>query len=178
MALAHAQPESITSALNGVAETIGTATFQRLVQRMAAVLRDPDVAQEVSQEALLRLVLQERAGKAPRNPNAWLSRVAFNLAMSHGRRVQVARRRAPELTLGPSHASAEEAVLEQERYALVRRAMAELHADDRQMLVLAATGHTGVEIASRTGRSHSAVRVRLHRARRQLRTRLQQLEAA
>jgi RNA polymerase sigma-70 factor (ECF subfamily) len=145
---------------------------------MAGILRDPDIAQEVSQEALLRLILQERAGRSPRNPNAWLSRVAFNLAMSHGRHAQVVRRRASELALGPSHASAEEAVLEQERYALVRRAMAELHAEDRTMLVLAATGHTGVEIASRTGRSHSAVRVRLHRARRQLRTRLQQLEAA
>jgi len=178
MVLAQLAADPTAWSLEGADETLYSAAWPWLVRRMAMIVRDREVAEDVSQEALLRLVLEARAGRTPGNPRAWLSRVAFNLAMSHGRHAQVERRRAPELIGGRIGSSPEDEVVEHERFATIRRGLAELAPDDRVMLVLAASGHSGLEIARQVGRSHSTVRVRLHRARRRLRARLEELQTA
>jgi RNA polymerase sigma-70 factor, ECF subfamily len=159
-------------------DTVWATARPRLVRRMQTILGDASIAEDVSQEALLRLAIETRAGRTPDNPGAWLWRVAFNLAMSHGRHDEVARRRSHELIRGTSHCSVEEDALDRERLASMRRAVAELRPDDRLILVLAASGHSGVEIARRIGATHGAVRARIHRLRARLKVRLLQLEAA
>jgi len=178
VALSQAVRWDTPSQLGEVDETLYGIAWPKLVARMTAILRDRDTAEEVSQEALLRLLLQARAGRAPADPRAWVARVAFNLAMSHGRHAQVAKRRSHQLTVPIAGSSAEQEAIERERSSALRRALAELESNDRLILVLAASGHSGVEIAGRVGWSHAAVRVRLHRLRRRLRDRLLQLEAA
>lgn len=178
MELPHFPRAAAMSPFDGVDEALFLAAWPNLLRGTTVIVRDADTAQEISQEAILRLLQEHRAGRAPANPRSWLSRVAFNLAMSRGRRTQVERRRAPSLAGPMTQVSAEEEAIEQERFSKMRRAIAELGSDDRAILMLAASGHSGVEIARQVGRSHSAIRVRLHRLRRRVRDRLEQLEAA
>ena len=154
------------------------AIWPGLVRRLTAITRDPDLAEEVSQEALVRLTLAVRAGRRPVNLAAWLTRVGLNLAISHGRRSRVAARRAHQLVAVVVPGSPEDRVVEREQMTVLRRVLAELEPDDRLLLILSASGHSGVEIAGRVGMSHTCVRTRLHRLRGRLRARLAQLEAA
>lgn len=149
-----------------------------LVRRMQSITRDPGVAEDLSQEALLRLAIEIRAGRTPDNIRAWLARVGFNLVMSRGRHHEVERRRSHELLVDLARLSPEDRAIERERTRSMCRALSELGPDDRRLLVMAASGHSGVEIARRLGRSHAAVRTRLHRLRARLRGRLAALEAA
>jgi RNA polymerase sigma-70 factor (ECF subfamily) len=155
-----------------------TTAWPRLLRRMNGVLRDEAAAEEVSAEAIFRLTLQIKAGRMPEHPDAWLARVAFNVAMSRGRRQQVAARRAAQLLPLTTRGSVEDEAIDHERLTTMRRAVAELKPDDRLLVLLAASGHSGLEIAGRLGWSHAAVRTRLHRLRARLRVRLDQLEAA
>ena len=57
--------------------------------------RDHALAEDVVQEAFVRLVDEAASGSMPLRPRAWLYRVAANLLTSRGRRVQVAERWQP-----------------------------------------------------------------------------------
>jgi hypothetical protein len=64
---------------------------------LRALLRNGSDAEDLHQEAFLRLHAQAAAGRPPENVRAWLHRVAINLAMSRGRHIQVEARMAPRL---------------------------------------------------------------------------------
>ena len=155
-----------------------TALRPWLVQRIVSIARDADIAEDVSQEALLRLALEIRAGRTPDNIRAWLVRVGFNLVMSNARRSQVARRRSHELLADGARSLPEERAIEAERSASMWRALAEVAPRDQRMVAMAASGHSGAEIAREVGSSDAAIRTRLHRLRTRLRARLAALEAA
>jgi RNA polymerase sigma-70 factor (ECF subfamily) len=141
--------------------------------------REAEVADDLAQEAFLRLQREIQAGHAPANPRAWLYRVAANLAISRGRRIAVARRRLratrPDADTGDSP---EREVLRHEREAHLDGALAGLSPDARRGLMMAAQGFTGREIAAALGRSEVATRTLLCRARMQLRAQLQEEELA
>src|SRR6266516_6126858 len=59
--------------------------------------RDAEVAQDLAQEAFLRLAREIEAGRQPRDTGAWLRRVGANLAASRGRHLQVVDRHAASL---------------------------------------------------------------------------------
>jgi len=167
-----------TDAAGGVElEPLCATVWPRLVRLLTLKTGDRAIAEEVSQDALLRLALEIRAGRTPDNIGAWLIRVAMNLATSVGRRSQVARRHAYQLDPQPTR-SPEDLAIDRERFASMHRAFAELRPRDRHILLLSARGHSGLEIANRTGITHGAVRTRLHRLRTRLQARLAQLEAA
>ena len=65
---------------------------RRLTSFAYALTRDADAADDLVQEAFLRLIKQHAAGNPPDNVLAWLYRVCSNLATSRGRRGVVARR--------------------------------------------------------------------------------------
>jgi RNA polymerase sigma-70 factor (ECF subfamily) len=134
--------------------------------------RDREAAEDLVQEAFVRLMIEVDAGRMPTNARAWLYRVIANLAVSRGRRVTVARRglRAvpqPEDDLGP-----EPAYLEGERRSDLGSALGALGADARTALLMAANGFSGLEIAEAIGRSPNATRTLMCRSRIQLRERL------
>ena len=141
--------------------------------------READVAEDLCQEAFLRLQHEIQSGRAPANRRAWLHRVAANLAISRGRRVAVARRRLaetwPEAGIDESP---EGTALRHERDAELGGVLAALPPDARLGLMLAAQGFTGHEIAAILGRSETATRTMLCRARLRLRVRLLQQELA
>lgn len=136
-------------------------------------VRDPSVAEDLTQEAFLRLCREIQEDRAPRNTRAWLYRVAANLAVSRGRRLGVARRWIegvrPEETLAESP---ERLVIGRERTRQVGDAMAALSGDERIGLLMAANGFSGQEIALALGRSDVACRTMLCRARLRLRDEL------
>lgn len=141
----------------------------RLTRWMTAYTRDPELAQDVVQEAFLRLAKELGAGRRPDNAPAWLALVARNLATSRARRNATALRFQSRLALPSEPDDPASAALAAERSAAVHAALDDLRADDRTALVMAAEGHRNAEIAARIGRSELATRALLCRARRRLR---------
>jgi RNA polymerase sigma-70 factor (ECF subfamily) len=144
-----------------------------LVRRLTALTRDPEVAEDLVQEAFLRLAREVEAGRTPDDAGAWLHRVAGNLVNSRGRHLTVVDRRAGELPRPAAPATPEALVLEAETSAALRSALDELSATDRDALILAAHGYRGPEIAASIGRTPGATRTLLCRARGKMRGRLQ-----
>ena len=132
-------------------------------------VRDPVAAEDLLQEAFMRLVVEVRAGRIPEHIGPWLHRVGYNLAMSRGRRIAVAERHAAHVARSSVEASPETIALESERDAGLRAALATLGGVDRTALVLASQGYRTMEIARSIGRSDGATRTLLCRARMKLR---------
>jgi RNA polymerase sigma factor, sigma-70 family len=132
--------------------------------------RDPELAADVTQEAFLRLVVEAQAGRFPDNVGAWLYRTSANLIVSRARRAAVARRLAPRLVRFDGPAEPGAIAILQEQHHELDVALATLSVADRVVLVMAANGATGEEIAQRLGRSHGATRTLLRRARGRLRS--------
>ena len=88
---------------------------------LTSLTRDPSAAEDIAQEAFLRLTREVGAGRTPDNIGGWLHRVATNLAMSRARHNQVVDRYAPALYDRRVGGSPEDEVLRRERDALLPR---------------------------------------------------------
>jgi RNA polymerase sigma-70 factor (ECF subfamily) len=142
--------------------------------------RDPGVAEDLVQEAFLRLTREVRSGRPPTNVRAWLYRVASNLAVSRGRRLSAALR---VLVRMGGQAGADDAndvpeagYLRREGRAELMTAVERLSADARAALLLSSEGFSGAEIAAAIGRSELATRALLCRARIKVRQHLESAE--
>jgi RNA polymerase sigma-70 factor (ECF subfamily) len=141
------------------------------------IVRDGETAADIVADAFTKLFTEEQAGRTPVQPRPWLYRVAANLATSRGRRMQVALRatRRLEARGHSEHApSAERELLDRERDEELHRALERVTVEERTALLLAAAGHDGETIAAFIGKSHAATRTLMCRARRRLRTALQE----
>lgn len=135
---------------------------------LAARTRDDDLAEELTQEAFIRLMQTLRSGAEIESTRAWLFHVAGNLLVSHVRHVRVAGRFVPD-TPAFEALSAEAVVVAKEQMEHLRRVLVKLSPDDRQLLLAAGTGEKGPGLAEGAGVSQVALRARLCRARRRLR---------
>jgi RNA polymerase sigma-70 factor, ECF subfamily len=140
-----------------------------LERYVRSLVRDADEAADIVQETHVRLLMAARADRLPDSPAAWMTRVAHNLVVSDARRRQTASRRAEQLVEADDVHSTEDAILRRERDAEVTRALASARRDDRDAMVLAASGYRTREIAERLGRTELATRVLLCRARGRMR---------
>jgi RNA polymerase sigma-70 factor (ECF subfamily) len=125
----------------------------------------PAQAQEVTQEVFLRLYLSLRDGEDIRNPRGWIFRVAHNFGLKmrakereHGAVEDVAARAAS------ADEGAERRMIENERQARMRAALAELSPQQRQCLHLRAAGLRYREIGEAVGIGTSTVNEFLRRA--------------
>ncbi len=77
------------------------AGLLRFAQRIG---RDPEGAEDLVQDAFLRLLVEVEAGRTPDNIGAWLHRVVTNAAISRARRAIVFRKFASLLVVrdGPA----------------------------------------------------------------------------
>jgi RNA polymerase sigma-70 factor, ECF subfamily len=155
-----------------------TAAFEQYHAELYSYLRrstrDESAAEDLMQEAFLRLFKEVETGRTPDNVRAWLYRVGSNLAISRGRR----RRTALDWMsrygrAGGSADSPESDVLGRERTAALDAVLADLPVDDRTALLLSAQGFSGEEIAQAIGRSNGATRTMLCRARVRVRLELE-----
>jgi RNA polymerase sigma-70 factor (ECF subfamily) len=144
--------------------------------------RDPEVAEDLLQEAFLRLTREVRAGRAPDNIRAWLYRVGANLATSRGRRISAALRGLIKLrsTAGSTRTDdhPETSYLQGEARAALLEILADLDPAARAALLLSSEGFTGAEIAAAIGRSEIATRTLLCRTRVRVRSRLDTAETS
>ncbi len=139
---------------------------------LTSLIRDPEAAEDLAQEAFIRLIGEVEAGRGPTNVRGWLFRVAANLAASRGRHLAVVTRRAPEIAIRENAAAPDVEVCEMERARAVHAALARVREADREIVMLAAAGFDGSEIAARLGISEIAARTRLCRARARVRDEL------
>ena len=126
---------------------------------------DAGLAQEITQDAFLRIYVELEKGVSIANERAWLFRTAHNLAINLGLK---SNRMEPLLQLGNQIvdpvANPEQALLETEKRNRLRRAISSLSAQQRQCLHLRAEGLRYREIASVIGIKTSTVSEFLRRA--------------
>jgi RNA polymerase sigma-70 factor (ECF subfamily) len=170
-------PEVLVRVITGRADVVAEAydLHQRDLHAFAyAIVRDREEADDLVQETFMRYVREVGAGRPPERIRAWLFAVCTNLARSRGRRRAVAQRWLHRLgrSADESMENAESTVLRRESHEELGRVMGALPAEQRTVLMLAAQGFGGEEIASLIGRSHGATRTLLWRARITVRERL------
>jgi RNA polymerase sigma-70 factor (ECF subfamily) len=161
----HGQAAAGEATLTALYEAHRSELFGFLIR----MTRDREVAEELLQDVFIRLIREARAGRMPDEVRPWLYRVAANAAISRSRHGAVWNRLVPRLLdrREPAHPEAE--FLRTERDAELHQALANLPADARAALLLAAQGFDGQEIAASIGRTEGATRTLMSRSRAQLR---------
>jgi RNA polymerase sigma-70 factor (ECF subfamily) len=150
-------------------------TYSPLLFRVAySVLRSRAEAEDVVQDAFVRVLEHRRRLPAVREMRVWLVRIAWNLALDRRRSVR------PEqmgegfaMGLASANVPADQAMAEAARMQQVLDAIEGLPGREREALLLAAMDEmSAAEIGEVLGRSESSVRALLFRARTRLRERL------
>jgi len=162
-------------------ETTAPDDAQPALERLHGRARADEVALTALYEARRSelfgfLVRMTRAGRMPDEVRPWLYRVAANAAISRSRHGAVWTRLVPRLLARREPALPETEFLRTERDAELHRALAEIPADARAALLLAAQGFGGHEIAASIDRTEGATRTLLSRSRAQLRLVLEAAE--
>ncbi len=151
----------------------------QILRYLLSRVRDHHVAEDLTQETLVRGILCASTLREPQAAVAWILRIAWNVALDWHRH----RLRRPEGVtsdgeidpLGDAHQPVGVDVDEEQRIrelwrGRTRQALAQLAALDRVLVI----GHYFVglscaELATRTGLTRNGVKTRLSRARRRLR---------
>ncbi len=152
----------------------------KLVRQAAFLLGDAAAAEDVAQEAFIKL--HKFGLKAIDNPAAWLTKVTNNLCYSY-LRSEGSRRRREERVYRQSvsqanfniAASAESVVLDLEAWQTVRQALNQLPPRDRMVLLLKFSGYKYDQIAEAVEINRSSVGTVLARARERFKREYQQL---
>jgi RNA polymerase sigma-70 factor (ECF subfamily) len=154
-------------------------TYSSLLFRVAhSVLRSRAEAEDVVQDAFVRVLEHRRSLATVREMRVWLVRIAWNLALDRRRRIR------PEQfdegfaeSLIARNLPADEALQEAQRLRAVLRELERLPRAEREVLLLSVVDELGTaEMAEVLRRSESAVRALLFRARTRLRERLEKGE--
>jgi RNA polymerase sigma-70 factor (ECF subfamily) len=163
---AEARPASDVGAL---VETYGALLF-----RVAySVLRSRSEAEDVVQDAFVRVLEHRGTLPAVRDLRVWLVRIAWNLAIDRRRKVRPRQIDAAfAATLAAHTVAADQALGESRQLALLLEAIEKLPKLERQTLLLSAVEElSAAEVAGIIGRTESATRALLFRARARLKDR-------
>jgi RNA polymerase sigma-70 factor (ECF subfamily) len=150
--------------------------YSGLLYRVAlSVLRNPAEAEDVVQDAFLRVLQRRHSLAAVIDLRPWLVRIAWNLALDRVRRARPSQLDDLFATgLVSADLPADQALAEAGQIRQVLRAMELLPKKERQALLLSAMDELSTaEIGDILGRSESGVRSLLFRARAHLRQRLE-----
>jgi len=152
------------------------AEYSSLLFRVAhSVLRSRAEAEDAVQDTFVRVLEHRRTLHSIRDMRVWLIRITWNLALDRRRRIRPDQ--IDDLfaaTLVNPGTPADEALNEAQRMKAILREIDRLPKKEREVLLLSALEELGTpELAAVTGRSESAVRALLFRARTRLRSRLE-----
>ena len=165
--------------IEGACEEVDLAalveTYAGLLFRVAhSVLRSRAEAEDVVQDTFVRVLERRGQLREIREMRVWLVRIAWNRALDRRRRIrpeQMDERFARELA-GVS-VPADQALAEAGRIEAVLGEIARLPKGEREVLLLAATEElSSAEMGKVLGRSESATRALLFRARTRLKERM------
>lgn len=151
-------------------------TYSALLFRVAhSVLRSSSEAEDVVQDTFVRVLEHRQSLPEVRDLRVWLVRIAWNLAIDRRRRIRPGQLdEAFAQTFAAQCRPADAALDEARRMTLVLAEMERLPKGERHVLLLSAIEEMETaEIAQVLGRSESAVRALLFRARTRLRRRLE-----
>ena len=154
-------------------------TYSTLLFRVAhSVLRSRAEAEDVVQDAFVRVLEHRQSLAAVRDMRVWLIRIAWNLAIDRKRRIRPEQMdESFAQSLAASSVPADKALDEARRMKSVLRELERLPKGERHVLLLSAIEELGTaQMAAVLGRSESAVRALLFRARARLRERLEKGE--
>ena len=155
--------------------------FARLVDRhkdglvayLARLTGSPDRAQDLAQEAFLRVFQAAERYRERGEFTAWLYRIATNLVRSEARRERRWSLLAPELarqSSAPVEAGAPRSLLRRQMHERLAEALERLPLSLRAPLVLfEIEGWSPADIARALGCREGTVKSRIHRARKRLR---------
>jgi len=144
--------------------------YDRAVYHLAfRTLHDVEEARDVTQEAFFKAFRALDRYRPQSSFRAWVRAIAIRCA------IDIVRRRRPEGPLPESPPSPHDEEARHEDLDLLRAALASLPPLDREiMLAREVEGVPDRVIAERFDLSVTAVRVRMHRARRRIRTRFEE----
>jgi RNA polymerase sigma-70 factor (ECF subfamily) len=155
------------------------AEYSALLFRVAhAVLRDRAEAEDAVQETFIRVLRHRSSLPAVRDMRVWLVRITWNLALDRKRRIRPQQMdESFAQALAAATAPADKALAEARHLQNVLEEIERLPKAERHVLLLAAMEEMGTaEIASVIGKSESAIRALLFRARTRLRERMDRRE--
>jgi RNA polymerase sigma-70 factor (ECF subfamily) len=159
---------------NALAATLlaNLGAFQGFARRR---LGDDQLAADAVQESLLRALKSERALSHDENLLAWFYRILRNVLTDLHRRRAAQSKAMERFSEEVAISGEDEADVEQTACACFRGLLPTLRPEYAQVLQLAdLDGEPAEAVAERVGISRNNLKVRLHRARRQLRQRLEQ----
>lgn len=137
---------------------------------LVRMLRDPDLAADLTQDAFLKAYRAHDTLKDPDHARAWLYQIARRVALDelrHRRVIRIVPWTGESYGVEPS---AEQVVMETSRSGDLRRALEEIPERQRAALLLSELHDlSGLELASALGVSHVAARALLTRGRKALR---------
>ncbi len=175
----------LTVTMNVMNDVTFSPDDRGFVYAIAYKLVGPEDAEDVTQDALLLAYRARDSFRGDSKYRTWLYRIAMTTALGHLRRRKRARvsivateeqermfDRVPDPARSPEHQ-----VRDAQQVALVTRALDELPTSYRQVLLERVETSEPI-VASKLGISVANVKIRTHRARRQLVQRLERLDRA
>jgi len=168
---------SMESAQTEIDLSVLVETYSTLLFRVAhSVLRSRTEAEDVVQDVFIRVLEHRRSLPGVREMRVWLVRIAWNLAIDRRRRIRPEQMdKSFAQGLAATSVPADEVLDEAQRMNIVLRELEKLPRGERHVLLLSAIEELGTaEMAEVLGRSESAVRALLFRARTRLRERLEE----
>ena len=138
---------------------------ERLVGILTLHCGDPHTAEELAQETLVKVCIRWRSVERMANPEAWMYRVAINLANSYFRRKAAERKTRTRLKTDPRHQAPDIADA-----VAVRQALAGLPKRQRSVLILRFYADLHVrDVAAALDMPEGTVKTLTHRAMKALR---------
>lgn len=132
------------------------------------VTGDASLAEDAAQEAFLRAFRALDRYRPQSSFRAWVRTIAIRCA------IDLMRRRRPEVPLSDTQSGPSSEEARHEDVDLLRAALAELSALDREIMIARELeGMPDGEIARRFEMTLTSVRVRMHRARKRIRARFE-----
>ncbi len=146
-------------------EAFCEANKSRLVGLLTLQCGDPHVAEELAQDTLVRVCVRWRSVERMGNPEAWMFRVAINLANSYYRRKAAERKAKSRLDVPTYHRDPDVA-----NAVAIREALAELPKRQRAVLILRFYADLSTrDVADALGMPEGTVKTLSHRAIKTLR---------
>jgi RNA polymerase sigma-70 factor, ECF subfamily len=171
---------TVTGSRSEINPAVLVETYSTLLFRVAhSILRSQAEAEDVVQDVFVRVLEHRRSLSAVRDMRVWLIRIAWNLAIDRRRRINPDQMdECFARALVAKSVPVDEAIDEARRMQLVLRELERLPRGERHVMLLSVVEELGTaELAEVLGRSESAVRALLFRARTRLRERLEKGES-
>ena len=148
------------------------ALYQQRVARLAyRLLGQSGDVDDVVQEVFVIVLEKAHRFRGDCSVWTWLTTITLNQCLSRQRRLSLFRRIRWRLTHRDSESPADCRAMQDETNRRVRLAVDELPSRDREVIVLHyLEGHQTADMAKMLGATVNTIEVRLHRARRKLKT--------